>query len=282
VNLLEFPRAPRVLVTGASDGLGRETARQLAARGAEVIVHGRSPERVSAAAAEVRAAGGGAEVQEIVGDLASLDAVRALADELGDRFDRLDVLLNNAGVYMRQRELTADGFERTFAVNHLAPFLLTHLLLPLLEESAGPRVVNVASVAHQNARLDWDNLQGERQFTAYGAYALSKLANVLFTGELARRLGHRVTVNCLHPGVISTKLLRQGFGIQGPDRLEDGAAAILHLALAPELAGTTGRYFVAGRPVPVAPLAADPRLAGRFYELSCALVDLPGLPRPAA
>ncbi len=278
----EFRRAPLVLVTGASDGIGRETAHQLRAQGAEVIVHGRETNRVAAAATAVRTAGTGGEVHELVGDLASLAAVRRLADQVFERFGRLDALINNAGVYMRSRELTGDGFERTFAVNHLAPFLLTHLLLPLLEESTDGRVVNVASVAHQNARLDWDNLQGEHEFSAYGAYALSKLGNVLFTVELARRLGHRVAVNCLHPGVISTKLLRQGFGIQGPDRIEDGAAVAVRLALAPEVATTTGRYFLSGRPAAASLLAADPRVAGRFYELSCALVDLPGLPRPAA
>ncbi len=185
-----------VLVTGSTDGIGKQTALELARLGAHVLVHGRSQERAAAARDEIRRQVDNAQVAEIVGDLASLGEVRQLAATLQQRYDRLDVLINNAGVFMNERRLTEDGLEMTFAVNHLAPFLLTQLLMNSLRAAPKARIITVSSVAHQRARVDFYNLQGERNFNGYGAYALSKLWNILFKYELAERLaGTGITAN---------------------------------------------------------------------------------------
>ncbi len=245
-----------VLLTGATDGIGRETARALARQGAFVWVHGRNPEKVAQTVAEVKAQGGpGAE--GLVADFSRLGDVRRLGEEVRAQLSRLDVLLHNAGLYMDARLLTEDGFETTFQVNHLAPFLLTHEVLPLLERSAPARVVVVSSVAHRRGQLELADLDGARGFSPYGAYALSKLCNVLFTFELAERVREGgITANCLHPGVIGTKLLQQGFGIGGASTLE-GAKTSVYLALSEEVAGRTGRYFNDCREEDVAPGAKD-------------------------
>ena len=263
-----------VLVTGATDGIGRETARVLFRMGATVIVHGRSRERAEEAARVIGTPAGPGRIEIAYADLASMRAVRALAAEIQRRFERLDVLLNNAGVYMTERRLTEDGLETTFAVNHLAPFLLTHSLRPVLERSSPARVVTVSSIAHQSAQLDFRNLQGERHFDGYGAYALSKLANVLFTAELARRLGGTgVTANCLHPGVIDTKLLRKGFGPGGAP-VERGAETSVFLASDPGVARLSGLYFVNRRPAQPSAAARDPALARELWAVSERLAGL--------
>ena len=187
----------KVLVTGSSDGIGLETARQLKALGHEVIVHGRN---------HARAQGAVPGAQNWVCDFSSLEDVRTAAARLPAG---IDVLINNAGVYLQKREVTRDGYELTFQVNHLAHFLLTNLLLPSLSD--GARIINVSSQVHSGGRIDWDDPMAERSFSGYGAYAQSKLANILFTRELARRQT-KATVNALHPGVIGTKLLHGGFG----------------------------------------------------------------------
>ncbi|MBI5500777.1 MAG: SDR family oxidoreductase [Deltaproteobacteria bacterium] len=262
-----------VLVTGATDGIGRQTALQLARAGARVIVHGRNAERVEAARQLVRRETPEApEPEGLVADLASLDAVRRLADEVRGRHERLDVLVNNAGVYETARALTIDGFERTFAVNHLAHFLLANLLLDRLRAAAPSRVVTVSSVAHHSAELDLDDPQAERSWDSYAAYASSKLANVLFANALARRVApDGVSSNSLHPGVIGTKLLRVGFG-RGGASVEKGAETSVHLALSPDAADFTGRYFVDKRPARPSAAALDVPLQERLWELSERLV----------
>jgi NAD(P)-dependent dehydrogenase (short-subunit alcohol dehydrogenase family) len=272
---------PIVLVTGATDGIGRETARELARRGARVIVHGRRADKAEAVKKEVEALSGAAMPAALIGDLSSFAGVRAMAESLLARGEGIDVLLNNAGIYMNEAATSHDGFELTFAVNHLAPFLLTHLLLPRLRESAGPRVVNVSSMAHARGQLSvagLGSLGSTKGFEPYAAYALSKLANVLFTVELARRLGPSVAVSALHPGVVSTKLLTEGFGMRGSDSLAEGAATSVRLALAPELAQVSGRYFSHGREAPMAGAARDPALVRAFYETSCELTGIAPLP----
>ncbi|HEY0705187.1 MAG TPA: SDR family NAD(P)-dependent oxidoreductase, partial [Polyangia bacterium] len=200
---------PLVLITGSSDGIGKETAATLAERGARVILHGRDPEKLAAAARDIDRRSGSWPVGQEVADLASFGEVRRLAARVIDHHPRLDVLINNAGVFTKDRKLTEDGHETTFAVNHLAGHLLTHLLLPALSESPQGRIVNVSSGAHLSARLEWDNLAGERHFDPHAAYALSKLGNVLGAVELGRRLRKTtITANALHPGVVSTRLLR--------------------------------------------------------------------------
>jgi len=252
----------KVLVTGSSDGIGKETARQLSAGGVQVIVHGRSGERAAEAARETGAAG------SWVCDFTSLEDIRRAVGRLPKD---LDVVINNAGVYLQQRSTTKNGYETTFQVNHLAPFLLTNLLLPALP--AGSRIVNVSSQVHGSGQLAWDDLMGEQRFSGYAAYAQSKLANILFTRELARRQ-KKVTVNALHPGVIGTKLLRSGFGGMGGSPLARGAETPVYLATSIEVEGVTGSYFVNRRETRPSPQALDETAAQRLWDLSERLVEM--------
>jgi len=254
-----------ILVTGSTSGIGRETARQLARLGEHVIVHGRDARRLREAAEDIRRDTGSA-VDTVLADLSSQAQVRQMAADISDRFGRLDVLINNAGVYMIRRHVTEDGYEETFAVNVLAPFLLTQLLLPLLEASAPARIVNVSSSAHQAARaVEFDNLSGERHYLGYEAYALSKLGELLLTYEQAERLDPaRITSNALHPGDISTKMLHKGFGFGGRP-VEDGARTPVYCAVAKELAGVTGRYYVDMEPRESSRLSYEVELRHRFW-----------------
>jgi len=257
-----------ILVTGATDGIGRETARALASLGHRVILHGRTAAKAESAAAALRRDLPTVEVATAAGDLSSLAEVRALAAALRAAHPRLDVLLHNAGVYLTTRQVTPDGLELTFAVNHLAPFLLTHLLLDRVREARG-RVVVVASGVHGNASLDLDDLQGERSWDGYGAYARSKLCNVLFATELAERLaGSGATANSLHPGVVGTKLLRAGFAMEGPDTAAQGAATSVWLAASPEAEGLSGKYFVRRKAVPPSRLARQADLRAALWAAS--------------
>lgn len=258
-----------VLITGATDGIGRETAAVLAGLGATVIVHGRTADRCAAAREQILRRHPHARVETEAADLAAQEEVRALAGRIIARFPALHVLINNAGVYMRRRVLSPEGIEMTFAVNHLAPFLLTTLLLDLLRRSAPARIITVSSIAHTRAKPDFSDPGAERRYDAYDAYALSKLANILFTVELAARLnGSRVTSNCLHPGVVATKLLRAGFpGVEG-SALAEGAATAVHLASAPETAGVTGRYFVNSREQRSSGDSTDPRFRRELWAVS--------------
>ena len=261
-----------ILVTGSTDGIGQETARQLASRrhaanpAYEIVLHGRSEEKVQRARDAIRQAVPDAVLHTAHADLADLDAVVLMAQDLAARLPKLDVLVNNAGVYMTRRNVSKAGFEMTLAVNYIAPFLLTLLLLPLLKKSPEPRVVTVSSVAHKSGRIDFGNLNGERHFDAYHAYANSKLADALFAGELARREAWLAS-NSLHPGVIDTKLLHAGFDAQG-DSVAAGARTSVYLATSPDVKGISGKYFdncAAARPVP---LAEDQQLALQLWKWS--------------
>ncbi|WP_395834662.1 SDR family oxidoreductase [Cystobacter fuscus] len=242
------------LITGATSGIGLESARALAAQGATVVLSGRDPGRGEAALAEVRRTVPDAKLDLMLADLTSLASVRKLAGDFQVKYSRLDVLLNNAGLILNERKLTVDGFETTFATNHLAHFLLTHLLLDLLKASGASRVVNVSSEGHRLGSLGYlDDLQGERRFNGILAYDNSKLANVLFTRALARRLaGKKVTTNSLHPGVVRSSfgLNNQGFfkfifQMAGPLMIsaEKGARTSVYLASSPEVEGVSGKYF---------------------------------------
>jgi NAD(P)-dependent dehydrogenase (short-subunit alcohol dehydrogenase family) len=263
-----LPHSPVILVTGATDGIGRETAVTLARLGARVIAHGRRPERLTAVHDELERASRTSQPAPAEADLSSLAEVRRLAADLSERDLGIDVVVNNAGVFMNDQRLTADGVETTMAVNHFAPFLLTHALLAGRHGAALRRVVNVSSMAHQSGRIDpEDAALTRRPFDGYDAYAASKLANVLFTVELPRRLGtHAPTVNALHPGVVTTKLLREGFSMKGGDSLEEGAKTSVFLATDPSVAGVTGRYFVRCREANPHRAAADAALCRRFYD----------------
>ena len=279
------PMAGRtVLVTGGTAGIGKATALGLATMGAHLAVTGRDRGRAEAAAGEVRAAGGG-RVDVFVADLSSQAEVRRLAGEVLGRLGRIDVLVNNVGGYWHTRHVTADGLERTFAVNHLAAFLLTNLLLDPLQQSAPARVVTVASNAHAQGRIDFDDLQGERSWSGARAYSQSKLANVLFTYELARRLpASLATANALHPGVVRTS-----FGAEDPGGVQRrlvallrplmkaparGAATSIHLASAPDLERVTGRYFANGKPKRSSTRSYDQAAAERLWQVSADLVGL--------
>jgi NAD(P)-dependent dehydrogenase (short-subunit alcohol dehydrogenase family) len=273
-----------VLVTGGTGGIGKATALGLAALGAQVAITGRDPDRATAAAAEIRAAVGG-KVEVFVADLSSQSQIRALAAQVLDRLPSIDVLVNNVGGFWATRHVTADGLERTFALNHLAPFLLTDLLLDRLHEGVAGRVVTVSSNAHSLGRIDFDDLQGERTYSGARAYNQSKLANVLFTYELARRLGRSsVTANALHPGVVRTS-----FGAEDPAGVQRflvpfmrpfmksparGAATSVYVASAPELQQVSGRFFADGKEKRSAELSYDTAVAARLWRVSGELVGL--------
>jgi NAD(P)-dependent dehydrogenase (short-subunit alcohol dehydrogenase family) len=271
-----------VLVTGATSGLGKQTALALARLGAHVVLVGRNPERGLPALAEVQAAGGTAEL--LCSDFSSLAEVRALASAFHARHPRLHVLVNNAGATYMQRRESADGHELTFAANHLAPFLLTQLLLPALKEAKAARVVNVSSVVHQTAQLDFDDLHSVKRYGGLHVYAKSKLANVLFTYELARRLeGSGVTANCLHPGIVATGFgqNQEGF-FKGLFRFasplfsspEKGARTQVYLAASPQVEGVTGQYFVRCKQRRSSRDSRDPEVARRLWDESARLAGL--------
>jgi retinol dehydrogenase 14 len=273
-----------VLVTGGTGGIGRATALGLTAMGAHVAITGRDGARTESAAREVRTAGSG-QVDVFVADLSSQEEVRRLAGEVLLRLSRVDVLVNNVGGYWNTRHLTADGLERTFAVNHLAPYLLTNLLLERLTRNGPARIVTVASNAQAMGRIDFDDLQGERSYSGARAYNQSKLANVLFTYELARRLvGTSVTANALHPGVVRT-----AFGAEDPGRVQrlfvpflrpfmktpaQGAATSIHVATVPDLEQVTGLYFAKSRSRRSSKRSYDPVVAERLWQVSAELVGL--------
>jgi NAD(P)-dependent dehydrogenase (short-subunit alcohol dehydrogenase family) len=273
-----------VLVTGATGGIGKATALGLSAMGAHVAITGRDRARTEAAAREIREVGRG-EPAWFVGDLSSQAEVRRLADEALAALPRIDVLVNNVGGYWNSRHVTADGLERTFALNHLAPFLLTSLLLPRLSEGAPSRVVTVSSNAQSSGAIDFDDLQGERSYSGARAYSQSKLANLLFTYELARRLqGTSVTANAVHPGLVST-----GFGSDDPGTIQrvlvpfirpfmkspaQGAATSIHVATAADLERVSGQFFAGSKPKRSSERSYDEAVAARLWRVSAELVGL--------
>ncbi len=273
-----------VLVTGGTSGIGRATALGLATMGARVAITGRDAGRTEGVAREIRAASG-AEVDVFVADLSSQSEVRRMAADVLQRLPRLDVLLNNVGGYWNTRHLSADGIEHTLALNHLAPFLLTNLLLDRLRERRVARVVTVSSNAQALGRIDFEDFQGERSYSGARAYNQSKLANVLFTYELARRLrGTGITANALHPGVVSTS-----FGASDPAPVQrllvpllrplmkspaQGAATSIHLGSDPGLDDVTGRFFVNSTLRRSSPRSYDEDTAARLWRFSADMVGL--------
>jgi retinol dehydrogenase 14 len=256
------------LVTGATDGIGRETARQLLQRGWHVLVHGRSERKATEHAAALAREAGAARATAVWADFSDMAQVVELVRQVGAHAALLDVLINNAGVYEPRRRLTRDGLETTLAVNHFAPFLLTRGLLPHLRQAQDARIVNVSSIAHESGSLDVNDLTFARRYDPYQAYAASKLANILFTVALAKRLaGTRITVNALHPGVIGTKLLHAAFDIKGAP-ISDGARTSVYLATSEKVSSVTGRYFVDSREARPSRSATDPALAEALWASS--------------
>ena len=277
-------RGRTVLVTGASSGIGLAGARALASRGANLWLLCRDAERAEAAAAACRAEGGGGSVQLLLADLSSQQQVRGAAKKFRESGEPLHVLVNNAGAVFFERTLTVDGIESTLAVNHLAPFLLTDLLLPCLRASAPARIVNVSSAGHRTGRIRLGDLGCERRYTGFGQYANTKLANVLFTRELARRLaGTGVVVHCLHPGAVNTGLGMNNTGwfrnvwewahplMRSADK---GARTLVHLASAPEVEERTGDYWSGLRPKRPSKSARDEALAAALWRASEEMVGL--------
>lgn len=263
-----------VLITGSTDGIGQQCAVEFARRGATVLLHGRNPSRGNAVLQNIRRISGHYRHDLFIADFASLNQVRKMAADIQQRYNRLDILVNNAGVYIAERQLSGEGYEMTFAVNHLAPFSLTNLLLDLLRKSTPSKIINISSVAHQNAHLDFDNLHGEKQYDPYGAYALSKLANLLFTYELANLLeGSGMTAIALHPGVVATKLLRAGFGSLEADTAEEAAKRILYVASS-DGDHTSGKYFVNDREKSSSSQSRDVKLQKEFWSLSQRLTGI--------
>lgn len=272
------------VVTGANSGIGKETTLGLAQAGAHVVMMCRSVERGAAAQQEIKQKSGNEQVDLLLVDFASQASIREVAAEFKQRYDRLDVLVNNAGALFFNYQESAEGIEKTFAVNHLGYFLLTNLLLDVIKASAPARIVNVASTMHYNGSLDFDNMQFTNNYSATKAYARSKLANVHFTYELARRLkGTGVTVNCLHPGFVASNFgknngilakmmmfLSRPFAISA----KRGAETPLYLAMSPEVEGVTGKYFDNKKAIDSAASTYDEGVSKKLWDLSAELVGL--------
>ncbi|MGZ4120176.1 MAG: SDR family oxidoreductase [Actinomycetota bacterium] len=271
------------VITGGTSGIGKETARALAERGARVVLINRNAEKGTAVAAEI-ARTATVPVEMVHGDISSFASIRAAAAEVLDRYPRIDVLINNAGVFRVRRHVTADGFEETFAVNHLAPFLLTNLLLARLKESAPSRVVIVASDAHRGAVLDFTDLLLEHRFGSWKAYSRSKLANVMFSYALARRLnGSGVTANSLHPGFVATRLgsgnkipIVPVYVLLRPFTISPraGAETSVFLASSPDVEGVTGKYFDKKKDVRSSRVSMDEEAQELLWKMSAELTGL--------
>jgi NAD(P)-dependent dehydrogenase (short-subunit alcohol dehydrogenase family) len=267
-----------IVVTGGTSGIGQVAAETLAGQGARIVLIARDPARAAKTMAKLRAAGPQAEHSSHLADLSSIVQTRSVGEQIAANEPRIDVLINNAGAVFSHRQLTAEGLEMTFATNHMAYFVLTQALLERLTMTTGARIVNTSSSAHVSGKLNFEDLQSVQAYSATRAYATSKLCNVLFTRELARRLaGTGVTANCLHPGFVAS-----GFGSQSGGLIqfiapvaklfavtpEQGAQTIIYLATSPQVAGTTGLYFHKCKPVDTSPAAQDKDAAMQLWAAS--------------
>lgn len=272
------------LITGGNSGIGKETAVALAKLGATVVIVSRNTEKGEAAVLEIKSRSGNQNVDMLQADLSSLDSVRELADDFRRRYKKLHVLINNAGVYLPKHIVTIDGLEATFATNHLGHFLLTNLLLNPLRDNAPSRIINITSAAHHGYTIDFEDLQSEKKYSAFKAYGQSKLANILFTYQLAKKLqGTSVTVNCLHPGVVRTGfgkdvsgLFSVGVRILSPFMMspQKAARAAVYLATAPELENVTGKHFSKGKEEKSSRESYDEYMAERLWEVSSKLAGI--------
>lgn len=273
------------LVTGATAGIGKVTATTFASQGAQLIITGRNQQKTEQTRKEIEARTGNDSIQYLIADFSNLQQVRTIAELFSKDFSRLDVLVNNAGAFFNSRQETSVGVEMTLQVNHLAPFLLTNLLLEKLLESPSARIVNVSSEAHRQDKMDFDDLGFERSYFGMKAYARSKLANILFTNQLVHRLGDTsITVNALHPGHVATDIWKTSFKHFGPLLKwimglfaltpEQGADNTIYLAASPHVAGVTGKYFVKRKPTHSSPISRDMEVARRLWGISAALTGL--------
>ena len=266
------------LVTGATDGIGKVSAQVLAEMGAKVIIVGRNPEKSAAVLAELKSISRNENIDLLMADLAVMKEVRDLAEQVISRYDRLDVLLNNAGGYFTKHEITSDGLEMTFALNHMSYFLLTNKLMGLLKSSVPARIVNVSSDAHYGVDIEFDNLNGEQDYKAWKAYQKSKLANVLFTYELLKKVPADITVNCLHPGFVATNFGNNNGGFVSPvlkiaKRIsaidpEEGAKTSIFLCSSPEVEEVSGKYFFKCQPKTSSRESRNMDTAKRLWQIS--------------
>ncbi len=263
-----------ILVTGATDGIGKQTAHDLAELGKNVLVHGRTLAKAEKMRDEIRKATRSADVEAVAADLSSFQQIRALAQTLNTQFPQIDVIIHNAAVIAPQKQFSEDGFELTFAVNHLAVFLLNELLLDTLKQRPSAHIVVVSSNVHRTVKtLDLEDLTDPKHYESVTAYCNSKICNVLFTYALARRLqGTNITVNALHPGVIATKLLHAGWGSIGGGDLKRGAETSVYLATSPDVANVTGKYFVNRRETDSSAVSRDEGLQEELWRKSEELV----------
>ena len=269
------------LVTGATDGIGKVSARVLAELGAKVIIVGRNPEKSAIVLAELRSISGNENIDLLMADLAVMQEVRDLAEQVISRYDRLDVLLNNAGGYFTKHKITSDGLEMTFALNHMSYFLLTNKLMELLKYSAPARIINVSSDAHYGVDMDFENLNGEQEYKALKAYQKSKLANVLFTYELLKKVPGNITVNCLHPGFVATNFGHNNGGFFGPvlkiaQRIsaidpEEGAKTSIFLCSTLEVKGVSGKYFYKCQPKTSSRESRNEKSMKKLWDISMKL-----------
>jgi NAD(P)-dependent dehydrogenase (short-subunit alcohol dehydrogenase family) len=273
-----------IIVTGGTAGIGLVTARELARMGAQVVIISRNPVKCSAVSDQIKKETGNSQVEYVAADLSTMAGVRGAAYEFKKRHPRLNVLVNNAGAYFYRRTLTSEGYEMTFALNHLSYFLLTQLFLDMLKASAPARIVNVSSNSHRGARIKFDDLMGEKRYDGLAAYGQSKLANILFTYKLASKLeGTQVTANALHPGFVATEiadnnggLVKLGMGIvhlfaRPP---EVGAETSIFLASSPDVAGISGKYFFNCKAIESDPVSYDKAVAERLWQTSLELIGI--------
>jgi NAD(P)-dependent dehydrogenase (short-subunit alcohol dehydrogenase family) len=272
-----------VLITGATSGIGKATALELAEKGATVVIFARNKIKGENTIKEIADKSGNKKLDLLIGDLSSLESVRMASEEFRKKYQRLDVLVNNAGIFINYRKTTSEGFEYTFGVNHLSHFLLTSLLLDILKSSAPSRIINLSSEAQHNAQIDFNDLMSEEKFSGFKAYGQSKLANILFTYELSRRLeGTGVTVNAVHPGVVNTHFGSDSKGVikvmlalfkpflRSPRK---GAETSVYLCKSPEVEGVTGKYFADCHEIRSNEESYDPEIARRLWEISVKLVN---------
>jgi NAD(P)-dependent dehydrogenase (short-subunit alcohol dehydrogenase family) len=273
------------VITGGTDGIGKAAAYELAAQGAKLLIHGRDPDKGARAVAELRAGSRNPEIEFLQADFGSLAEVRRLAAAITERAPRVDVLINNAGGFFGRRTLSKEGYEMTFAVNHLAPFLLTHLLLDTLKSTPQSRIVTTASGAHKGATLAFDDLQAAGKYSGFSCYGRSKLANILFTRALAKRLqGSGVTATCLHPGFVRTEIGRDidrslprliwGLMSRFARSPEKGAQTLVYLAASAQVQGASGGYYFDCRQLAPSPAAQDDGVAERLWEVSAGMVGM--------
>lgn len=256
-----------ILITGSTDGIGKQTAFDLAKKGHEIIVHGKDEHRGNKIVSEIISSSGNSKIHYVNADLSNFADIEVLADEIKHKFPQLDVLINNAGVFETEKIILPNGIEKTFMINHISVFVLTNLILDLLKENSNSRIINVSSMA-QASSIDFKNLNGEKYYDSYNAYSVSKLANILFTYKLNSLLeGSNPTVNCLHPGVISTKLLQTGWGMGGAS-LSQGAATSVYLADSDDLNEVSGKYFVSLNERKSVAISYDKKVQNRLWEIS--------------